>query len=71
MAGKVRKLIEELIHLRARGAPALEHFVKVNLVLNGIDPDRFGDTTPDEPEKIAKLEKMIRDFKNAQRTGVI
>ncbi len=71
MAGKVRKLIDELIHLRARGAPALEHFVKVNLVLNGIDPDRFVASSPDEPDKVAKLEKMIQDFKNAQRSGVV
>jgi hypothetical protein len=33
MAGKVRKLIDELIALRTQGSPAMGHFVRVNLHL--------------------------------------
>ena len=63
MAGKVRKLIDELITLRAGGTPALQHFVKVNLLLSGIDPEAYTSASADDPDKIAQLEKMIREFK--------
>jgi hypothetical protein len=64
MAGKVRLLIDELIAVRTRGAPGLLHFVKVNLVLRGVDPDAYDHNSPDDPAKIALLESLIREFKS-------
>jgi hypothetical protein len=67
MAGKVRALIDELLMLRTAGAPGLTHFVKVNLLLNGIDPDVHTATSEDNPVKVAALERMIREFKTTRR----
>jgi hypothetical protein len=63
MPGRVKSLIEELIRVRARGRPGLEHFVKAHLVLKGIDPDAYDEKSADEHDKIQVLEQMIRDFK--------
>jgi hypothetical protein len=62
MAGKIKLLIDQLVKQRTGGASGLEHFVKVNLLLSGIDPEAFSASSPDEPVKIAQLEKMILDF---------
>ena len=37
MAGEVKRLIDELIELRTKGRPELDPFVRVHLVLSGID----------------------------------
>jgi hypothetical protein len=66
MAGKVRKLIDELIALRTQGSPAMGHFVRVNLHLRGIDPDVYTGMSEDEPAKIALLEAMIHEFKSSK-----
>ena len=66
MAGKVRKLIDDLIALRTRGSPTLAHFVKVNLLLRGVDPDAFTAVSEDDATKIAVLEKLIREFKSSK-----
>jgi hypothetical protein len=67
MAGKIKALIDQLVRQRAGGTAALEHFVKVNLLLTGIDPDVYTSDSPDDHTKIAQLEKMIADF--TSRTG--
>lgn len=63
MSGNVKRLIDELIHLRTRNRPGSQHFVRAHLVLNGIDPDAYGELTQDEPDVVARLTKMIADFK--------
>ena len=63
MAGKIRQLIDELMLLRTGQSPALAHFVKVNLLLKGIDSDAYTSTSPDDAGKVAEIERMIREFK--------
>jgi hypothetical protein len=63
MAGRIRQLIDELMLLRTGQSPALAHFVKVNLLLKGIDPDAYTSISPDDAAKIATLEQMIGEFK--------
>lgn len=63
MAGTVKRLIDELIHLRTRNRPGSQHFVRAHLVLNGIDPDAHDELSRDDPELVATLAKMIADFK--------
>lgn len=67
LAGRIKQLIEELVDLRTQRAPALAHFVRVHLVLKGIDPDAYTDKSPDEPDKVAMLEGMIREFGGRKR----
>ena len=66
MAGRVKALIDELLRLRAKGVPSLEHFVKAHLVLNGIDPDQHTETSADVPAAVQALERMIQDYRSQQ-----
>jgi hypothetical protein len=62
MAGKVRELIEKLEQKRTKGNPNLLHFVRAQLLLKGIDPARYNKDSEDNPEVLAKLDAMLRDF---------
>lgn len=64
MAGKVKTLIEELIQLRTEGRPSLAPFVRAQLMMKGIHPDSFTEHSEDDPDKVAQLEAMLRDFGN-------
>lgn len=62
MAGRVKHLIDELISLRASGNPGIEHFMRAHLMLNGIDPARYTESSPDDESKERRLEQMITAF---------
>jgi hypothetical protein len=62
MPGRTKQLIEQLIRLRAGNNAGISHFLRAHLLLKGIDPDAYTEDTPDDPEKVATLEQMIRDF---------
>ncbi|HWO11112.1 MAG TPA: hypothetical protein VNN80_16570 [Polyangiaceae bacterium] len=62
MAGRVKRLIDELIDLRAAGNPGVVHFMRAHLMLNGIDPSRYTETSPDDQQKEQRLEEMIGNF---------
>jgi hypothetical protein len=63
MPGRTKQLIDELIELRAGPNQGLSHFLRAHLLMKGIDPDAFDENTPDDPEKVATLQKMIAEFK--------
>ena len=69
MAGEVKHLIDELMRVRSRGNPALEPFVRVHLMLNGIDPNRYREDSPSDPTVEQTLRKMIEDFNGSSRDG--
>jgi hypothetical protein len=62
MAGRVKHLIDELISLRAAGNQGVEHFMRAHLMLNGIDPARYTESSPDDVKKERCLEQMINAF---------
>ena len=62
MAGRVHTLIRELLVVRADGNPAVERFLRIHLICKGIHPDKFDERSADDPEMVAKLEEMLRDF---------
>ena len=62
MAGRVKQLIDELCSLRSGGNPGVEHFVRANLVLHGIDPTRYTEESPDDFQTERHLRDMIRGF---------
>lgn len=69
MAGRVKQLIDELCHLRARGNASVEHFVRASLVLHGIDPERYTEDSPDEAATERHLQEMIRVFRRKRGAG--
>ena len=69
MAGEVKRLIDELMRIRSKGNPNLEPFVRVHLMLNGIDPDQYTADSPSDPKTEQALVKMIEDFRSKQANG--
>jgi hypothetical protein len=69
MAGRVKRLIDELIELRAAGNPGVVHFMRAHLMLNGIDPSRYTESSPDDLQKEQRLQEMIGNF-NKQMVSI-
>ena len=69
MAGETKRLIDELMQIRAKGNPALMPFVRVHLMLSGIDPDLYTEQTPSNPEAERLVRKMIDDFRSQNANG--
>ena len=61
MAGRVHRLIQQLYEVRGAGPSSL-HFLRAHLVLSGINPDDYTETTRDDAHKVLVLEKMLADF---------
>ena len=62
MAGKIHHLIQEIMRKRTKGNPGLEHFVKAQLMMKGIDPGKYGPGSDDDLAVIQKLQEMSRKF---------
>ena len=62
MAGQIHALIERIVSERAKGDPALVSTTKTKLILKGINPDKFGPTSPDDPAVIAKLQTVAAEL---------
>lgn len=62
MAGQIKKLINEIIEKKSKGNPVLKNTTRTKLLLKGIDPDKFGATTPDDPQILKKVEAMAKEL---------
>lgn len=55
MAGKVKQLIDRLIELRTKGERGLVAPLKIKLIMKGVDPDLYDETSPDNPLIIQRV----------------
>ena len=62
MAGKVRALIEQLIELRTKGQQGLVAPLKIKLIMKGVDPDLFDDSSPDNPVVIHRIITIAKEM---------
>ena len=62
MAGKIKQMIDSVVEQRANGNPTIALTTKAKLVLKGVNPGSFSETSPDDPVTIAKLKKIAADF---------
>jgi fumarylacetoacetate (FAA) hydrolase family protein len=62
MSGQIKKMIDRIIEERARGNAILINTTRTKLTLKGINPDQFGTASPDNPEVIAKLQKLAQEL---------
>jgi len=53
--------------LRGAGNEGVAHFMRAHLMLLGIDPSRYTETSPDDQNKERQLEEMINDFSRQRR----
>ena len=62
MAGKIKHLIERLIELRTKGDRGLVAPVKIKLIMKGVDPDLFDDSSPDNPMVIQRVITIAKEM---------
>jgi len=61
MSGKIKRMIEEILAERSKGNEMVEKIVRTKLLLKGIDPAKYTDSSDDDPAVIEKLEKMMQN----------
>ncbi|MCE5265689.1 MAG: hypothetical protein LLG97_19445 [Deltaproteobacteria bacterium] len=62
MAGKVKRIIDEIISQRSGGNPTLAMTTKTKLILKGLNPDKFSFSSEDDPAMIQKALAVARDM---------
>ncbi len=58
MAGKAKEIIDILISKRSKGNPEIAKALRAKLLLKGINPDNYTDSTPDNAAMLAKLQSL-------------
>jgi hypothetical protein len=64
MAGKINRMINSIIEQKSRGNPTLAMTTRTKLIIKGVNPAKFTQTSPDDELVIQKL------FQIAQEMGV-
>ncbi len=62
MAGTIRKIIDRIKEERSGGNPVVALTVETRLVLQGFDPQRFGDDADDDPARLARLRDIAAEM---------
>ena len=48
MAGKIKKMIDDIIEERSKGNPAITEMTIAKLILKGLNPNKFDDNSSDD-----------------------
>ncbi len=62
MPGKIKNLIQQIIRQKSGGNPALANVIATKLILKGINPDKFNDTSTDDPTVIARVNHVATEM---------
>jgi hypothetical protein len=62
MAGKIKHIIDAIIQQRAKGNPAIVSTTRIKLIMKGINPDKFDQSSADDPAVIAKLQQLAQEL---------
>lgn len=62
MAGEIKRMVDVIVQQRAHGDPLLERTTRTKLLIKGINPKRFTDTSEDDPIIIEKLKQLADVF---------
>lgn len=62
MAGKVKQLIDRLIELRTKGERGLVAPLKIKLIMKGVDPDLYDESSPDSPLIMQRVISIAHDL---------
>lgn len=62
MPGKIKQNIDKLIELRTKGDRSLVAPIKIKLIMKGIDPDMYDETSPDNPVVIQRVQTIAREM---------
>ncbi len=64
MAGKIKKMLDEIVTAKSGGNPTLMTTTKTKLILKGLNPDKYDARSADDPAVIKKV------IMTAQEMGV-
>ena len=64
MAGKIRRMLDEIVAVKSGGNPTLVTTTKTKLILKGLNPDKYDVLSVDDPVIIKKV------MMTAQEMGV-
>lgn len=62
MAGAIKKIIEEIVDAKAGGDPAVRSFTRAKIIMKGVNPSKFTETSEDDPLIINKLKQIALEF---------
>lgn len=60
MAGKIKLMIDAIVEQRTRNNPELIGVVRTKLMLKGVDPNRYTETSDDDPRILSILDAIIK-----------
>ncbi len=63
MAGQIKKMIDNIVEQRSQGNKVLQGVVKMKLILKGIDPKNYTETSPDDPAVLGRLLELMQELK--------
>ena len=55
MAGQIKKALNEIIFQRSKGSQTLATTTKTKLMLKGVNPDDFTESSPDDQAVLEKV----------------
>ncbi len=62
MAGQIKKMIDRIVEQRSEGNKVLQGVVKMKLILKGIDPKNYTETSPDDQAVLGKLLDLMQEL---------
>jgi hypothetical protein len=62
MAGKIKRQIDAIVIAVAKNNQTLINITKTKLVLKGLNPDKYNDQSPDDPNVLEKLKQVAAEF---------
>lgn len=62
MSGKIKQMIDSIIEQRSRQNPALVGLTRAKLLLKGIDPSKFNNSSEDNPDIMKKLKSIAQEL---------
>ena len=62
MAGMIKKMLDEIIAKRSKGDVTMMNLTKAKLIFKGLNPDRFTNTSEDDPEMIKKIKAAAQEM---------
>jgi hypothetical protein len=62
MKGLARQMIEKIYQQRAAGNEAIVNVLNTKLILKGVYPEAFTETTPDDAEIIKKIKVIAEEM---------
>lgn len=62
MAGRIKAMIDQIVAQRAKGNAMVEKTTVTKLLMKGFDPSKYNAQSPDDPGKIAELQRIAAEF---------